>query len=654
MGKSVERKKDKDFSARINDCGLSTRIAIALSVCAALGVWMSIQFGVVDGWFASKVFCLSAIPCAIALIYAAGAALRSRLESKAAIEEEERFLLEKKGGFASSAFGEGASDIRIAGRQSSAYSKHAPRVIAAVAFSIIAIGLYFFWLGWTVLGVGVGGGNRSAFVALVVSLLFFFFGVFCVGQSRTSSFRWLRPSGIWLVLAALATLAGAASTLLSGWGLPEWDSRLATMFAALLAILGAELAANFVMEFYRPRTAIEERPVFESRLLSLVSEPGGVLRNIADTLDYQFGFQVSGTWVYRFAERSFSPLLLCWLSLFWLATTFDEVDSDSLGVREVFGARSGSPLEPGFHLKWPWPIEVIKKFPVREVREIAVGPELKKDNGSGNGPSIVLWTQSHYAKQGNFLIANKLGSEESADNTPPVSFIAAYVPVQFRIRRGELLKYAYGNANPVETLRFLAEKEVSAYLANADMLDVMSSGRERARKTIKKRIQEAADSNGLGLEIVAVALLDAHPPTGEGLPEAFQDVVGAEERKETMIWESKRHEASTIPAAEAQSTRIVSEAKADRTEKIELAKAEKYRFEKRLEGYRALPEVYLLNMRLDFLERDCRDLRKYVVASAAKKNVVVINLEEKRRLDLLDMGDLKEEPSKGEKTSEGE
>jgi hypothetical protein len=59
-------------------------------------------------------------------------------------------------------------------------------------------------------------------------------------------------------------------------------------------------------------------------------------------------------------------------------------------------------------------------------------------------------------------------------------------------------------------------------------------------------------------------------------------------------------------------------------------------------------------MRLDFLERDCRDLRKYVVASAAKKNVVVINLEEKRRLDLLDMGDLKEEPSKGEKTSEGE
>jgi len=636
--------EDRDFSERIRNHGLSARVSVGMAICAVFGLWISAWLGAVDGWFGSKTFALSALPCLIVLIYAVGAAIRSRLAAKAAIEEEERFLLEKRGGLASSAFEDGGGDVLVAGHQAEMYARYAPRAIAVVAFLALASGIYLYWSKWDlVASASSDGGNRAAFVALVLAVAFLFFGVFCVGQSRSEQFRWLRPGGVWLVLAAVVSIAGALSVLLKTAGLPEWDARLGVVFISLFCLLCAELAANFLMEFYRPRTAMEERPVFESRLLSLISEPGGVLRNIADTLDYQFGFQVSGTWVYRFAERSFPPFILCWLLLFWLATMFDEVGSDSLGVREVFGARMGEPLRPGFHLKWPWPIEVIKKFPVREIREITVGPELKREGEPDSRPSVVLWTQSHYAKQGKFLIANKaVGDGNKNGNTPPVSFIAAYVPVQFRVRPDQLIKYAYENANSDATLKFLSEKEVAAYLASADMLSVMSDGRERARAEIKKRIQAAADANGLGVEIVAVALLDAHPPTGEGLPEAFQDVVGAEERRETMIWGAKRHEAAAIPAAEAQSIRLVAEAKADRVEKIELARAEKYRFEKRLEGYRAMPEMYLLNLRLDFLENDCSGLKKYIVASAAKRNVVVINLEEKRRLDLLDITDLKE------------
>ena len=47
-----------------------------------------------------------------------------------------------------------------------------------------------------------------------------------------------------------------------------------------------ELVVNFIIEFYRPRSLGESRPVFESQLLSLFTEPGGVLRNIASALDY--------------------------------------------------------------------------------------------------------------------------------------------------------------------------------------------------------------------------------------------------------------------------------------------------------------------------------------------------------------------------------
>ena len=39
---------------------------------------------------------------------------------------------------------------------------------------------------------------------------------------------------------------------------------------------------------------------------------------------------------------------------------------------------------------------------------------------------------------------------------------------------------------------------------------------------------------------------------------------------------------------------------------------------------------------------DCASLRKYVVPSSTNSDVFVINLEDKRRLDLLDIGDLQE------------
>jgi hypothetical protein len=67
------------------------------------------------------------------------------------------------------------------------------------------------------------------------------------------------------------------------------------------------------------------------------------------------------------------------------------------------------------------------------------------------------------------------------------------------------------------------------------------------------------------------------------------------------------------------------------------------RFKKRIAGYRAMPHQYLLNEKMKFLENDCRNIRKYIVPASSKNDVYVINLEEKRRLDLIDLNDLKED-----------
>jgi hypothetical protein len=49
-----------------------------------------------------------------------------------------------------------------------------------------------------------------------------------------------------------------------------------------------------------------------------------------------------------------------------------------------------------------------------------------------------------------------------------------------------------------------------------------------------------------------------------------------------------------------------------------------------------MPGMFKLRTYLDFLENDCKDIRKYVLSSQFPYEIYEINLEKKTRLDLLD------------------
>jgi regulator of protease activity HflC (stomatin/prohibitin superfamily) len=326
-----------------------------------------------------------------------------------------------------------------------------------------------------------------------------------------------------------------------------------------------------------------------------------------------------------------------------------------MGVRETFGIHSDNVLTPNVYLKWPWPIQKIRKIPVNKVQEIFIGPKLKDEHGKIKKPDVVLWTQSHYAKEGRFLIATDADKDTKSTNKKqkkvdtnsedvPVSMIAAFLPVQFKIKPDKVLDYAYLHKNPTETLQGISEKEITEYFASADMLALMSSKRKQAIDTIQNRIQIAADKINLGVKIIAVAFLDAHPPIDDNkLPEAFQAVIGAQEEKEAEIWKAKAYKAKTIPRAEAEALQLVLQAESYKDEQTKVSKAEIKRFRQRMIGYRAMPEMYILNAKMDFLENDCQSVRKYIVPNTSQYDVYVINLEEKQRLDLLDITDLQED-----------
>jgi len=442
--------------------------------------------------------------------------------------------------------------------------------------------------------------------------------------------------------------------------LPDWDRPVRNIAYLVLLILAAELIIGFIIEFYRPRTR-EERPIFESRLLALFTEPGGVVRNVAGTLDYQFGFQASSTWIYQFAERAVVPLLLAWAISLWLLTAIAEVGYGEVGVRERFGRAllDRPPLPPGLYLKLPWPGERIARYPVGELREISIGSQVSEATVQpgqsaplevrGKNTEVVLWTVSHYAKESRYLVATdpspKVGEDSVSGEDVPVSFLSALLPVQYRIR--DVIAFAYRHHDAPATLRALAEREVADYLASADLLKVMSTGRGEATRILAANLQAAADAIGLGVEIVYVNLHDAHPPVEKVAP-SFQEVVGAREEKESEILRARSYEQKILPETRGEANRLVASAEAYASRTVKVSEAEAERFQQQALAYRIMPEMYLLRCQLEFLEKDCAALRKFLVPAARRDEVFVLNLEEKVRLDLLstDLSDLREEKKK--------
>ena len=69
--------------------------------------------------------------------------------------------------------------------------------------------------------------------------------------------------------------------------------------------------------------------------------------------------------------------------------------------------------------------------------------------------------------------------------------MAASIPVQYRIT--DVRAWFYKQAEPAELLQFFATREVVRYLVNADVDDLLTSGRPGAAETLRQRIQARAE-----------------------------------------------------------------------------------------------------------------------------------------------------------------
>lgn len=390
-----------------------------------------------------------------------------------------------------------------------------------------------------------------------LAFISFLFGRAAVGLGRIPGLELIRAGAGFMIgsalLSALVLVALGLSTR------QDWAEPMAGVIIRLvLLLIGLEIAANFIADFYRPRLAgVVQRPAFDSRILGLFSEPGGVAKSLAEAINYQFGFEVSKTWFYQLLQSTLLPLLIVTAVLILLLTSVMVVDADQVAVVERWGRRleEGGKTKlysPGVHFKLPWPVDVSYRLPVKQIQGFVIG----EDPSSNQGQSLteaILWSNEHTQKETYIITAspredgdlagsagNLSDSEDRPEKSVAVNLVRVSMPLEFRVR--DIGEYLYRYDHPEEMLESIAWRKLYDLAAGIDVESIMGPEREAFNRRLASEIQSEADRLGLGVEVVFCGLASAHPGSEGGVAQEYQNVIAAEGQKAQRV-SSARNEA---------------------------------------------------------------------------------------------------------------
>jgi regulator of protease activity HflC (stomatin/prohibitin superfamily) len=217
----------------------------------------------------------------------------------------------------------------------------------------------------------------------------------------------------------------------------------------------------------------------------------------------------------------------------------------------------------------------------------------------------------------------------------------------------------------------LADRQINAYLVTQDIDSLIGPARITAGEILRKRIQEDADRNKLGVQVVFAGLIGVHPPSEGDVANAFQQQIEVLQQSQTKIEQAnqikimllaavagslkqadeitaaiknleaserdmeKLHQNSAgadkvaakekeiavkeadieelLASAQGQAAEMIYKARAYRWEHDNQERAKSERFEAELAAYQRAPELYRMRRYLEVLTTGMADSRKYVL-----------------------------------------
>lgn len=257
----------------------------------------------------------------------------------------------------------------------------------------------------------------------------------------------------------------------------------------------------------------------------------------------------------------------------WLSTSFAIVAAGEVGIVQRFG-RATSDLEPGLHLRWPWPIESVARIRPGEVRTVEVGfrslPEDRRARRAIQPNGGNTWTSGHSDGVARL-------TDEAVMITGDGDLVELLATIRYHV--AEPRKFLFGVADTDSMLRSTAEavlRELVAGRRFQEMLTTRRADLERdALGRLRRRIHALAEG-GIGVALDGFTLHDLHPPPE--VVNSYHAVAQAIQERDRVINEAEAESLRLKRRAEEEADRVLRRAAAEAHTRRESAKADRDAF----------------------------------------------------------------------------
>lgn len=269
----------------------------------------------------------------------------------------------------------------------------------------------------------------------------------------------------------------------------------------------------------------------------------------------------------------------------WLVfNCFVLVTEQERGVVLRFG-QFARVLQPGPHLKAPWPIERVTK--------------VNATQSNAYSDSVPVFTRD----------ANMVNVE---------------INVQYRI--GDPQLYLFGSRDADRVLKEAAQSAVREQVGRSD-LDTVLNARSELTATVRQRLQASLEAYRTGLMVTELNLPNARPP--DEVKDAFDEVQRAASDKTTSINQAQAYAKQIVPEARGEAARVRTSAEGYKTSTVARAQGDANRFSLLVDQYKAAPDVTRKRLWLDTVQDVLADNR--TIVGGDSRQLLYVPMGDKRR-----------------------
>ncbi len=269
-----------------------------------------------------------------------------------------------------------------------------------------------------------------------------------------------------------------------------------------------------------------------------------------------------------FKKSGFLAVLVIAVPLILLNSAYN-IEEQEQAVLTTLG-KPGAVTEPGLHFKLPI-VQQVQKVNTT-IQGFALGYDLA-DNESEEIDSLMI--------------------------TKDYNFVNVDFFVEYKV--ADPVKAVYASEDPVLILQNISRSCIRTVIGSYDVDAVLTTGKNEIQSTVKEMVMEKLQQHDVGFTVVNVTIQDSEPPTNEVM-EAFKAVETAKQGKETAINNANKYRNEKLPAATAQTDKILQEAESGKAQRVNEANGDVAQFNAMYAEYIKNPEVTRKRMFYEAME----------------------------------------------------